>query len=380
MSMDEDLYRRLQRHIDNAPIPFPATPSGVELRILKHLFTQQQAEIALALNVVPEPLEKIYRRLTAMQVSSKEVREILEAMIMKGLVNEGTAQYKGNRVQTYGKAPLVVGMFEWQVNHLTRSMVEDFHAYIDEAFGDVIFKQKTPQMRTVPINTQVASAGTIGRYDDIRSYIAEARGPFGVMNCICRQAQELMGQSCVNTENHETCLSIGAAARWLRKLGHARLISKKEFFDLLDRAEAEGLVLQPQNSQSPQYICCCCPDCCEVLTNVRKFPRPIDYFNPNYQARVQSEDCTGCKTCEKRCPMNAVTVSDKKAFVDLNRCIGCGVCAVACKEKAIDLLPRKRQTVPPRNVQALYRKIMIDRYGPARTLGKAAKLLMGGKL
>jgi NAD-dependent dihydropyrimidine dehydrogenase PreA subunit len=380
MNRNDDLYRRLQQHFDNAPIPFPASQSGVELRILKHLFTRKEAEIALALNVIPEPLKKIHRRLKVLQISSEELRKILDAMIMKGLINEGIAKYKSKPVVAYGKVPLVVGMFELQVNRLTRSVVEDFHAYIDETFGDAIFKQKTPQLRTVPINTQVAFTGTIGRYDDIRSFIGETKGPFGVMNCICRQAQELLGHSCSNTENHETCLSVGPAARWLRKLGHARLISRAEFQERLDRAEAQGLVLQPQNSQSPQYICCCCPDCCELLINVRKFPRPIDYYNPNYQARGNPEDCTGCKTCEKRCPMNAVTVIDKKAQIYLNRCIGCGVCAVACKVNAIKLLPRERQTVPPRNTQALYQKIMMERYGPLRTLGKAAKLLMGGKL
>ena len=48
--MKRDLYRRLQRHLDNAPIPLPASPSGAELRLLKHLFTPQEAEIALSLS------------------------------------------------------------------------------------------------------------------------------------------------------------------------------------------------------------------------------------------------------------------------------------------------------------------------------------------
>ena len=376
---EQDLYKKLRRHLDSAPIPLPASPSGAELRLLKHLFTPQEAEVALALNVVTEPLEKIQPRLKKPELSAAELREILDQMVRKGSINGGLTGYRGKTVPAYGKAPLIVGMFEWQVDHLTREFVEDFHTYCDEVFVDAVFKQKTPQMRTVPINARVVSSAAIGRYDDIRTYIEGSRGPFGVMNCICRQGRELLGESCSRSRDHETCLSVGHTALWLRRQGHARLIKKQEFLDLLDRAESEGLVLQPQNTQAPGYICCCCPDCCEVLLNVRKFPRPVDYFDPNYQARVDEERCTGCKVCEKRCPTNAVTVTDKKARVDPNRCIGCGLCVVTCKAQAVTLQPRDRQTVPPADSKALYTKILFQRYGPLRILGKAARMMTGGK-
>jgi len=32
---DDELYRSLQRHLDRMPVPYPATESGVELRILR---------------------------------------------------------------------------------------------------------------------------------------------------------------------------------------------------------------------------------------------------------------------------------------------------------------------------------------------------------
>jgi len=60
--MTDDVYRRLQKHIDDLPIAYPATPSGVEISILKRLFTPEEAEVALSLSAVPEPVEKIHRR------------------------------------------------------------------------------------------------------------------------------------------------------------------------------------------------------------------------------------------------------------------------------------------------------------------------------
>ena len=267
--MGADIYRKLQQHLDNFPVPYPASPSGVEVSILKRLFNPQEAEIALALNLLPERAEKIHSRLPALQMPLEELRSLLEAMTMKGLVNGGIKKSKGKNVPTYGKAPLVVGMFEWQVNRLTRDLVEDFHTYVDESFGDALFTKKTSQMRTVPINTRIASRGQIGRYDDIRNFINNSRGPFAVMNCICRQARELTGHYCSSSESHETCLTIGEGAVWMRRLRRARLITRADCLEVLDRAEAQGLVLQPQNSQSPQFICCCCPDCCEILIRMR---------------------------------------------------------------------------------------------------------------
>ena len=63
---EEDVYRKLQKHLDSMPVGFPATASGVEIRILKQLFTPDEAKIALKLEYAPiasETLEDIYQRL-----------------------------------------------------------------------------------------------------------------------------------------------------------------------------------------------------------------------------------------------------------------------------------------------------------------------------
>ncbi len=33
--MEKDVYRRLQRELDKLPVPYPATESGVEIKLLK---------------------------------------------------------------------------------------------------------------------------------------------------------------------------------------------------------------------------------------------------------------------------------------------------------------------------------------------------------
>ena len=62
MTTHGDLYYKLKQEINKMPIPYSETKSGVELRLLKHLFTPAEAEIALNLNILPETLDRIYKR------------------------------------------------------------------------------------------------------------------------------------------------------------------------------------------------------------------------------------------------------------------------------------------------------------------------------
>ena len=46
MENGDHVYRKLQRHLNSQAVGFPATKSGSEIRILKHIFTPQEAQIA----------------------------------------------------------------------------------------------------------------------------------------------------------------------------------------------------------------------------------------------------------------------------------------------------------------------------------------------
>ena len=56
-------YRKLQQHLDKLPVGFPETESGVEIRILKYLFTPQEAAIAIDLSYLPETISVIFKRI-----------------------------------------------------------------------------------------------------------------------------------------------------------------------------------------------------------------------------------------------------------------------------------------------------------------------------
>ena len=49
------------------------------------------------------------------------------------------------------------------------------------------------------------------------------------------------------------------------------------------------------------------------------------------------ENCTGCASCMKVCPKDAITIRKKKSVIDHDLCIGCFECMHACPEHAIDI-------------------------------------------
>ena len=58
----EEIFKKLAVHLDKTPAGFPATDSGVELKILKRLFTQEEAKVTLGLNILPETVSVIDRK------------------------------------------------------------------------------------------------------------------------------------------------------------------------------------------------------------------------------------------------------------------------------------------------------------------------------
>ena len=50
---------------------------------------------------------------------------------------------------------------------------------------------------------------------------------------------------------------------------------------------------------------------------------------------VSSSKCNGCNKCVVKCPVNAITVINGKAYIDASECVGCGICVDICPRDAI---------------------------------------------
>ncbi|HSV96458.1 MAG TPA: 4Fe-4S binding protein [Spirochaetota bacterium] len=373
-----DVYTRLREAIDRMPIGFPPARSGVEISLLRRLFTPLQASIALHLGMLPEPVARIHRRAGRdIPISMRSLEEHLYEMFRKGAISMDASGGPGKR--RYSLSQLAIGMFEFQVDRISADFARDFEAYIENDFHDAFFHSDTPQMRTIPVARAIESRLNVAPYNDVRKIVAGAGEPVVVQNCVCRQSNDVLGKPCSHSEIRETCFVFGESGRTVLERGSGRRIEKQEALRLLDRAEEAGFILQPQNSRSPEFICCCCGDCCHVLRALKKLPRPAEHFHSPCVVVVDIEGCRGCGKCVKRCGMEAIRMDGKLAVIDAGRCLGCGACLSVCPHSALELIVKKKLKPVPFTQTTLYVRILRERFGVSGLLRLAARLASGRK-
>ena len=370
----ETIYRRLQRHLDRMPVGFPATPSGVELRILQRLFTPEEAGIALELSAIPEPAAT-----SNVSVRASRWRNCA-ANSSAWLPKVPFLAFPVAGEMRYGKMIFAVGMYERQLKTLTPEFERESRQYFDEAFGEAFHTGKTTQLRVVPVNKQIAVERGVTTYDRIRAHIEQSPGPFGTLPCICRHGHDLLDQPCTQTKLRDNCLMIGPAAQWAVDSGTGRAVTREEMLDLLECADRDGLVLQPENTKAPMFVCCCCGCCCGVLHSAKRLPRPADFFSTNFYAVADDAACESCGACEIRCQMDAITSPEGKAVVDRARCIGCALCVSTCPSGALRLEALDHPKDPPDDTKALYLRMFEDRFGRWGMAKLGVRKLLGLKI
>lgn len=331
-----DVYERLREHLDKLPGGFPATESGVELRILKRLFTPEDAELAQHLALKLEPAAVIAERAG---ISTEEAAERLKSLARKGLIFSIETP---DRPHAYMASQFIVGIWEYHVNELDEDFIKNVEEYLPvlskEAFDLV------PQLRTIPVNKSVHADLRVLPHEQAESLIRKQK-KFLVAPCICRREHQIKGGGCGKLM--DACLVFGWAADYYERNGLGRVITLDETLDIINKAEEEGLVLQPTNAREIVNICCCCGDCCQVLLNLKRHPVPSAMVSSPFIAKVDREACTGCETCLERCQMEAIVMEDERARVNSDRCIGCGLCVSTCPGEAISL-ERKPEDMQPK--------------------------------
>ena len=373
MDPNDQVYVRLQKHLDGQAVGFPATRSGVEIKILKHIFTPQEAEIVSYLSYKPEPLQTIFGRVGHLLETSAELEVLLDRIQRKG----GIESKIKNGLSHYCCAPLVVGMYEFQLGRLTPEFLKDFNEYTStKKFGIDFLSTELPQMRTIPVSKSIRPEHHVSTFDEVTALLQHAEEPFVIIECICRKEKEMEGHTCKVTDRKETCLAIGNVAAMVLLSGNGREIDRDEALAILEENQKQGLVLQPSNTEKVDFICSCCGCCCGMLAVHKVLPRPLDFWASNFLAIVDTEKCEACGACGKRCQVGAVAVSDPKkhAVVDPERCLGCGVCVTICPTQAITLTKKPTEVRPPQTREDLYDIIMANKKG------RLGKLKLTGKL
>jgi len=334
--MTEQIYQKLAQHLDNLPGGFPSTDSGVELRILRRLFSPEEAEFALHLTLIPEEPRVIARRA---KILTEEAARRLEEMAQKGLIFRIVPKYG---TPLYQALQYVIGIWEFNVDNLDTELIRDMNEYLPTLLNLDVWK-KAPQLRTIPVGRSITSQMKILPYEMAEELISHHK-KFLVAPCICRREHEMIGEGCKKPK--ESCLVFGMGADYYQRNGIGRVIDKEETLEILKKADKAGLVLQPSNAKEIVNICTCCGCCCQVLKGLKRHPKPASLVSTPFVVEVNSETCKGCGVCEKRCQMDAFKLIDEKVHLDADQCIGCGLCVSTCPTQSLTLV-RKPDSEQP---------------------------------
>jgi len=348
--MDMDCYKMLARHLDSLPGGFPPSESGVELSLLRRLFTLEEAELAVHLTLEREEAHVIADRAG---IDALEAEQRLNKMARKGLIFSIEPE---DGQPLYHAVPWIVGIYEFQVNRLDKDFVRDFNEYAPIRGKDPRQQKIIPQIRTIPVGRSIEPRLEVLPYERADELL-KAQEKFAVAPCICRSRTEIMGARC--DAPMEGCLMFGDWAHYYVRNGLARYIDSTEVMDILARADEANLVLQPSNSRDASFLCNCCGCCCGILTRLKHHPRPSEAVSSPFIAKAEPETCEGCGTCAERCQMDAVMLENEKVFLDATRCIGCGLCVSTCPSGSLTLArkPSSQQQKVPINMDATWREI-----------------------
>jgi ferredoxin len=328
--------------MNRLPVGFPATRSGVDLRLLRRFFTKAEVELAVYLDYRFRTAGEIHERMGSGSASLEEVQELLVSMAGKGSIY---SRRRGARVH-YAIAPFILGMVEMHLKHITTEMVHDTVRFLHEKYGLEYITTPIPQSRIIPAKESIRSEHRVATYDELEAIIDKA-DPIVLVECVCRKMGDMIGKSCQVTDRRELCLYFGDFAEYYLQQGVGRKVSRAQALEVARKNAEEGLILQPSNEQDPFFVCACCGDCCGLLLMAKRMKRPVDFIASNYTVKTNEELCTGCGICIDRCQMEAIRMHNDVAVVDQRRCIGCGNCVTACKPGAHFLVAKAEETVPP---------------------------------
>ena len=338
--MNDDAYEKLAGALDQLAGAFPRTKSGVELQILRRIFSPEEALIACNMSGTSEAADAIAERINQ---PAEEIGEKLKAMLRRGIIWSS----RKDGIRNYRLAPFIVGIWEEQWDVMDHELAHLCEQYFLEGGLAGIMRPSPAMNRVVPAHRAIKTE-TILPYEDVKAVIMAAKR-FGLRECICRKQQDMVGTRKCDFPL-DVCLNFSMADRPPRPHD----ITQEEALKLLDRAEEIGLVHTVGNVvEGVYYVCNCCGCCCAVLRGVTRFGIENSVAKANYYAVVDADECNACGICEDRCQVNACTVADV-ATIDLARCIGCGLCVTGCDSEAVRLERRPDAEIirPPEDFKA----------------------------
>jgi NAD-dependent dihydropyrimidine dehydrogenase PreA subunit len=350
MDGNKDIYKKLSKVLDTLPNGFPETESGVEIKLLKKIFTPEEADLFCDLRLSFETPEQVAER-TGRPLEGLSDR--MKTMWQKGQlfgVDFGEAQI-------YKMLPWVFGIYEFQLKRMDREFAELCDEYTP-VFGKQFFENTPQLMQVIPIENEIQNTQAALPFEKASTIIEKGKS-FAVNECICKKEKALLDQRC--DKPLEVCMGIAPVPGVFEgdNPWGGRVITKEEAYKILQDAEEAGLVHMTSNVQDGQfYICNCCGCCCGVLRSINELGVK-NAIHSNYYAVIDPDLCDNCGLCASdRCQIEAIREGDTAYEIIKDKCIGCGLCITTCPAEAIRLerKPDNECITPPTDEEEWYKK------------------------
>ena len=358
--MHEPVYEKLTEALNMRGGAAPAVKCPEFYALLRELFTPEEAELACQMPMKPMSAADLAAEIGR---DPGEVERLLEGMANKGLV---FALERGG-VMEYNLLQMLPGIFEMQlmkgeVNDRAKKLAHLFEDYFTvmlegvQKGGAIV---QFPFARVITVEAEIPAGMEIQPYDSVSRYIENSEY-IAIATCYCRHHAELLGQPCDKPK--DVCMALGEGAQFLSQRGFARLVSREEALEALDRAEKAGLVHCSSNtSEYIEFICNCCSCHCGIVQSLLKdAAMPGMGAVSSFIMMVDEEKCMGCGDCIDRCPVQVLSMQDDMVVMDADGCIGCGLCVSVCATEALRMKARPDRPLPPRDHDSLNAALMAS--------------------
>ena len=346
-------YRDVARRL-SSPLMMGPPVCDELIALVQHLFTEEEAGVARHLGLFSG--RTVAEVACAERRPPEQIKPILDRLTgeKRVLVCSGPAEN-----HRYRLLPIVPGIFEMMlIGHTPESLtdwhrrfVKLFEALYETGFSLDYQEHPTPAVRYLPVGKAI-DAHPMALPSDKLEVVLDQFKVFGVGQCQCRLAMQVLGQGCGKPLSN--CTVMGQWAERGIAEGMLRRVSKKEAMEIKREAETHGLVNWMMNVQSTkgQCSCSCCGCCCHAMRIVNEFNAPGLIAPPHFIPRLDPARCTYCGKCAANCPMGAMVVDTRqKTHRHLReRCIGCGLCVLAChQQRALVMEPVPHYRPPYRS-------------------------------
>ena len=360
-------YARLTERLNRFPQGAP--PSELLTQILALLFRPNEAQLVAGLPLRPFSTAKAAR---LWHKTESEAKVILEDLATRGLLVD--MEQKGQML--YVLPPPMAGFFEFSLMRVRddlnqKLLAELFEQYIsvEDDFIKALFVDGETQLGRILVAEDTVSAEHALHVLDYEraSAIIDSASDIGVGMCYCRHKRAHQGRAC--SADMDICMTFNTVAASLIRHGNVRRVEKSECKELLHKAYEQNLAQFAENVQNGvNFICNCCPCCCEAMIAHQRFGHEHPIHTSNFVAQV-AENCSGCGRCLPVCPARIITLQTdqpqgfgrKRAVLDEALCLGCGVCVRVCRLNAMHMQPRPQRVITPVNSVHKTVKMAIER-------------------